>query len=170
MLISDKLCVFKREWINMLTHKSKNQPSSYSTSASQGYSGEQMHKITSVNVVLKPGGDEVSVSERKSSYWANLYKSLNKADGGDKIAKRIDETLNRVSYKIPTAYSLEQENKALAEMDSRLETLKGSLFQSDIEAVSWDWKQIGRDMKGAIGAYQGGIAGKNKRWWGDGPV
>lgn len=64
--------------------------------------------------------------------------------------RRLEKEAERLPYRIPAMYSLEYEEAMLDTMKSRMEVIHKAVRKTDIESITSDWKQVGRELNGAI--------------------
>ncbi|CDE68297.1 unknown [Clostridium sp. CAG:277] len=80
--------------------------------------------------------------------YTQLVEKLQKVEVNKKYVKELNTKI--IPYEIPEMYSLNVTIKKLAVIETKMNKLSQYIKKTDIEAVSTDWRKIGRCINEAI--------------------
>lgn len=80
--------------------------------------------------------------------YTQLMEKLQTVEINKKYIKELDTKI--IPYEIPEIYSLNETIKKLAVIETKMNKLSEYIKKTDIEAVSTDWRKIGRCINEAI--------------------
>lgn len=75
--------------------------------------------------------------------------------------RKLEKEAEMLPYRIPAMYSLEYEETMLDTIKSRMGVVHKAVRKTDIESIASDWKQVGRELNGAIRECKRRYAEKN---------
>ena len=100
-----------------------------------------------MNIKMK---ENLKVTKKKFNHddYMNLLKELEKTEINEKYVKEMDTKV--IPYEIPEAYSLNETIEKIAIIETKMDKISAYIKRTDIEAVSADWRKIGRCINEAI--------------------
>lgn len=100
-----------------------------------------------MNIKMK---ENLKVTKKKFNHedYMNLLKELEKTEINEKYVKEMDTKV--IPYEIPEAYSLNETIKKIAIIETKMDKISAYIKRTDMEAVSADWRKIGRCINEAI--------------------
>lgn len=138
----------KNQKLQSIKKNQKDQVSQYSTKMAERNSEDNAEQHEHLKSDKMQENLEYMGKHFLEVDYTQLMEKLQTVEINKKYIKELDTKI--IPYEIPEIYSLNETIKKLAVIETKMNKLSEYIKKTDIEAVSTDWRKIGRCINEAI--------------------
>lgn len=138
----------KNQKLQSIKKNQKDQVSQYSTKMAERNSVDNAEQHEQLKSDKMQENLEYMGKYFQEVDYTQLMEKLQTVEINKKYIKELDTKI--IPYEIPEIYSLNETIKKLAVIETKMNKLSEYIKKTDIEAVSTDWRKIGRCINEAI--------------------